>query len=166
MSSKERSCCVYRFYDADGCLLYIGMSTCIAERISAHQSSADWFPTCTKLTIEHFEERSCAVDAERKAIIFEKPAYNVQHNVRDVLGVETPTPEIKIGDIMTVNDLITYLGEDQVATALGVSRKAVRVAARKGVLAAMWYDELEYMAGCPLPRHFFSFKGRIRSDAA
>lgn len=68
--------------------------------------------------------------------------------------------------MQTAKEIIDYLGEDQVAAALGVSRKAVRVSVAKGQLSALWYNELEHMAGRPLPRDVFSFKGRIRGDAA
>lgn len=43
--------------------------------------------------------------------------------------------------------------------ALNVQADAVRKAKSAGILPASWYDAMERLAGRPLPRNVFSFKG-------
>jgi hypothetical protein len=59
----------------------------------------------------------------------------------------------------TASEIIDYLGRDDVAASLGIKPHAVAVRAAEGKLPAAWYHKLEQMAGRPLPRDCFSFKG-------
>ena len=56
-------------------------------------------------------------------------------------------------------DIIDFVGKDAAAIRLGVTVNAIRVRLAEGKLPASWYHTLETMAGRPLPRHLFSFKG-------
>lgn len=71
------SCCLYRHFDKSDKLLYVGISMSLAERTSAHKSSSRWFDRVRKITVEHFETRELAVEAERKAIRAEDPKFNI-----------------------------------------------------------------------------------------
>ena len=53
---------------------------------------------------------------------------------------------------------LLYVGIS-VNAALSVKDDAVRKALKSGVLPASWYNTLEKLAGRPLPRRAFSFKG-------
>ncbi len=71
---------LYRFYsDADD-LLYVGISERGPERWKAHRREKPWWIDVTYTTTEHYDTRQQALDAERDAIIAEKPLYNVVHN--------------------------------------------------------------------------------------
>jgi hypothetical protein len=59
----------------------------------------------------------------------------------------------------TVPEIIEYLGADAICSAVGVKPPAVRKAKNEKQFPAMWYHALERLAGGPLPRHLFSFKG-------
>lgn len=65
--------CLYRHYDAEGALLYIGISSSLAHRIEAHRRASDWFPLVASISVQHFDTREALEEAERAAIVAEKP---------------------------------------------------------------------------------------------
>lgn len=64
-----------------------------------------------------------------------------------------------VGGMKTAPEIIDYIGQDALMAALNVQADAVRKARKSGVLPAAWYDAMERLAGRPLPRSLFSFKG-------
>lgn len=68
--------CLYRHYDAEGALLYIGISSSLAHRIEAHRRASDWFPLVVSISVQHFDTREALEEAERAAIVAEKPPHN------------------------------------------------------------------------------------------
>lgn len=83
---------LYRFFDASGALLYVGIAGRFSARLRAHRREAPWYAAATSITLERFETRAEAEAAERAAIVSERPAHNVQHNSgKPVLLVE-PQP--------------------------------------------------------------------------
>jgi len=72
--------CLYRHYDKDDNLLYVGISLSAYTRLSQHKSNSEWAATAVKMTTEPFNSRVDALEAEKKAIINEKPLFNVVHN--------------------------------------------------------------------------------------
>lgn len=71
---------LYRFYDANGALLYIGIALQPFARMGQHRREKSWWGEVATVTIEHHHSRADAVAAERDAIKAEKPKYNVVHN--------------------------------------------------------------------------------------
>jgi hypothetical protein len=69
---------LYRHFDADGNLLYVGASLRSMARLSEH-SSAPWFASITRVTVERFNTRDDALRAERQAIAQENPRHNIKH---------------------------------------------------------------------------------------
>lgn len=72
-----RSFCVYRCFDADGALLYIGHSARILGRLEEHAIDKTWFSRIAQVTVEHFPSRAEASAAEAVAIEAEAPSMNV-----------------------------------------------------------------------------------------
>tara|TARA_B100001559_G_scaffold270296_2_gene238257 strand:- start:23 stop:589 length:567 start_codon:yes stop_codon:yes gene_type:complete len=70
---------LYRFW-LDDELLYVGISLNVFARISQHKRDKDWFDQITNITVEHFDTREKALDAEAKAIKEESPKYNIALN--------------------------------------------------------------------------------------
>jgi len=68
---------LYRHYDKEGSLLYVGISLSAINRLSQHKVHAHWFEKITQVTIEKFESRKEAIEAEKKAIINENPIHNL-----------------------------------------------------------------------------------------
>lgn len=78
---------LYRFYDINDRLLYVGISLNAAQRASQHKSEKPWWPDVDRMTIERIPgERSDAENAERSAILTEGPLYNVAHNTQVALA--------------------------------------------------------------------------------
>lgn len=67
---------LYRFFDAPGHLLYIGISARGAARWSEHAAEKPWWPEVAVTTVEHFLTREDAAAAEADAIRREQPRYN------------------------------------------------------------------------------------------
>ncbi len=68
---------MYRLFDAQGDLLYIGMSRNIKERVRGHELKQPWGYQITGATYEAYETRHAASIAERDAIRDEEPRFNV-----------------------------------------------------------------------------------------
>jgi hypothetical protein len=71
---------LYRHFDANGRLLYVGISATPLKRTDAHSRAADWFGSVARIAIEHHVTREDALSAEREAIIAERPLFNRTHN--------------------------------------------------------------------------------------
>lgn len=68
---------VYRAYDAEHRLLYVGLtSSSMRTRMALHKSKSEWFVLCSRVSEEKFDNRRAAEEAERLAIINEKPLFN------------------------------------------------------------------------------------------
>lgn len=71
---------LYRFYDAAGTLLYIGITNSIPRRLGEHDERKPWFADSVRATFEHHPSRDAALAAEKRAIKAELPKYNLVHN--------------------------------------------------------------------------------------
>ena len=64
----------------------------------------------------------------------------------------------------TAKDVIAFIGAEALANEVGVSRKTMTSYQRGGgQMPAMWYDACERLAGRPMPRDLFYFKGNAPS---
>ncbi len=70
---------LYRHFDRDGRLLYVGISLCSLTRLVDHKSSA-WFGDIATVTFERRNGRKDALRAERAAIRQENPVHNIAHS--------------------------------------------------------------------------------------
>lgn len=77
-----QSTCLYRYFDSEGQLLYIGITQNQGIRLQQHFASSLWFKLVSSAAIEHYDTRQEAIAAERDAILTELPIYNVVHNPR------------------------------------------------------------------------------------
>lgn len=69
---------VYRCYDRDGALLYIGATGNLAKRLDKHRGSSVWHPRIARVESEPFPSLQAALAAERSAIREEQPPYNIR----------------------------------------------------------------------------------------
>lgn len=72
----DRQTCLYRYFDADGVLLYVGISVSALVRLRRHKREAAWFDKAATIKIERFRNRWNAAVAEYLAIKNEKPLHN------------------------------------------------------------------------------------------
>lgn len=67
---------LYRYFDNNGRLLYVGISFSAIARACQHKSNSDWFGSISHMTVEKYQTREDASKAEIEAIQNEKPIYN------------------------------------------------------------------------------------------
>lgn len=81
-SAPSRPTDLYRFYDRDNRLLYIGISLSAVERAGQHRADKPWWPDIARMEVQHLGTvtRREAEAIERDAIVAEKPKHNVVHN--------------------------------------------------------------------------------------
>lgn len=69
---------LYRHFDANRNLLYVGISLNAIARLEQHRQSR-WSGRIATVEIEYFQTRDEAIEAERKAIQIEQPKWNITH---------------------------------------------------------------------------------------
>lgn len=74
---SEQPCYLYRAFDAEGQLLYVGISINAITRLGQHSSGSDWWTQVVRVEIETHEDRAAALEAEGVAIAAEAPLHNV-----------------------------------------------------------------------------------------
>ena len=77
MDNSSQKITLYRYFDSEGLLLYVGITGDNTKRQSAHKRSSFWFGEICSATFEHFDTRTEAEQAETNAITREKPMYNI-----------------------------------------------------------------------------------------
>ncbi|OPC76602.1 hypothetical protein B4N89_44740 [Embleya scabrispora] len=79
---ENRRTAVYRLFDADGVLLYVGISVDPVKRFRGHRYGSkrskpkEWWPQVASSRIEWFDSRSRAEFAESFAVVTEHPRHN------------------------------------------------------------------------------------------
>ena len=71
---------VYRLYDADVRLLYVGMAYSPVARWAAHARDKEWWCLVAHKTVEWYDDRPKAAAAEIAAIQAENPPWNTVHS--------------------------------------------------------------------------------------
>jgi len=123
---------LYRHFDKDGSLLYIGVSLSAVKRLGQHKAKAHWYEFISRVEIESFETREYVLEAERIAIITEKPRYNLK------IPVERKEKKLKRSIVIDVNGLkakiIKHYGGsiNEAARQIGITRQRIE----------RWPDEL------------------------
>jgi predicted GIY-YIG superfamily endonuclease len=79
---------LYRFYAADGELLYVGITKSLPHRLGQHESDKPWFRYVETIKVTNYGSRSHARAAEIRAIQEESPAWNIA----DRSGDDPPRP--------------------------------------------------------------------------
>jgi hypothetical protein len=102
---------LYRFFDASGALLYIGITAALPARLARHREDKPWWCNVAEIKVEHFPTRRAVLEAEREAIIRERPVHNKQHNGMVARSsAEVPAEAIRFGiEVGFVVALITDL---------------------------------------------------------
>ena len=96
MSTGDRTA-LYRFYDSDDELLYIGISNDPDFRWKAHlygSARRGWPKEAARRTVEWHDSRPLALAAEEQAIKAERPRYNQKHNYNDALFDPSSWPKV------------------------------------------------------------------------
>ena len=67
---------IYRHFDAEDNLLYVGQSLRPMVRLETHRSASDWYYDIAKVTLDWLEPGVSASEVEQAAIRSEMPKYN------------------------------------------------------------------------------------------
>ncbi len=70
---------LYRAYDMNHELLYIGISSQAFARFDQHTHTSKWMSDCWYVICEHYKTRLEALAAEKQAIQTEFPKFNQVH---------------------------------------------------------------------------------------
>lgn len=82
-------CALYRHFDKDGALLYVGISYNPFKRTGNHVFNAGWFGDVSRIDIEWHATREKALWFEELAIAKENPKYNSMRPAGIVDGSES-----------------------------------------------------------------------------
>lgn len=96
-STPERPHVLYRFFDAEDVLLYVGRTVDPGSRWKNHSKAKPWWIDVVTVRAEHFPDLESVSAAERRAIETEHPRYNIVHRKpRTAALAETPktTPDV------------------------------------------------------------------------
>ncbi|MFE2710592.1 GIY-YIG nuclease family protein [Streptomyces mirabilis] len=97
MSAATERTALYRFFDANGALLYVGITKNFGQRWVSHAKKKPWWPKVQRHTAEWFDTRREAEAAEKQAVVSEGPKYNLVHKPRTPRApVLRPTPPVKV----------------------------------------------------------------------
>jgi predicted GIY-YIG superfamily endonuclease len=72
----SRPTALYRFYDADDVLLYVGITYDLKKRWSTHRLDKSWWHLVSRKTHEWYANRALAEAAEARAIETERPRFD------------------------------------------------------------------------------------------
>lgn len=70
------TCQFYRHFDAEGRLLYVGISLSAVERLRQHVARSGWSSEIASITVETHPDRETAMAAEKHAVAHERPLFN------------------------------------------------------------------------------------------
>jgi predicted GIY-YIG superfamily endonuclease len=79
---STRKTVLYRHLDADGALLYVGITCDPVNRLSNHKACSPWAESIASVTMQWFDCRDDAAAAERIAIRNENPLFNTDYAIR------------------------------------------------------------------------------------
>jgi excinuclease UvrABC nuclease subunit len=79
---------LYRYYDRQGRLLYIGISKSAVMRAMQHERTASWWDAWAYMTRQQYPSRTTALAAEYEAIRAEQPVCNIAHSVSNIITLK------------------------------------------------------------------------------
>ena len=85
----RRRTALYRLFDIEGRLLYVGIAFDPQTRWHGHSSTKSWWNEVDRREVEWHDTRSRALGAEAEAILNEAPLYNIA-------GTEEPPPLVPL----------------------------------------------------------------------
>ncbi|MEW2070028.1 hypothetical protein [Streptomyces sp. NPDC007346] len=115
---------LYRLFDRDGALLYVGIAVDPEVRLRVHSREKTWWPRVAQRSIEWFGSRPDAEVAEVRAITCEGPSQNVSHSTTRQRGdakAEYRSPYPKPRQVRIPTDMWTQFGR---AAKLGGTSRA------------------------------------------
>lgn len=95
----EAPTALYRLFDLEGTLLYVGITDALKNRMAQHAGEKAWWPAVVKKTVTWYGSRAEAEAAESAAIQDEAPIYNVAQATPGVLVRRVENSHAECGGI-------------------------------------------------------------------
>lgn len=99
-----RRTALYRLFDTEGRLLYVGIAFDPKGRWSDHAREKEWWPAVAERTVEWHDTRVAAAAAEIVAIRTEKPLHNVRDTEVERAKRAAHAAGAKIGRMVRISD--------------------------------------------------------------
>lgn len=111
---------IYRLYDADNRLLYVGISRDVEKRWATHKKTKPWWKEVARKDVVWLKSRTAAFHAEHLAIVEEHPLHNSLHDPQGLYpGVRRPESD-KVAKLLPLEN-------DPIAIRLRAAQEAVDV---------------------------------------
>jgi excinuclease UvrABC nuclease subunit len=104
----EKPCELYRHFDKDGRLLYVGIAVSTLARLAGHRSGSHWFGQITRIEIERFPSQCAARQAELEAIEREKPLHNLWTDTRKGINARNPEWQAEVDRLQPLIEAAGY----------------------------------------------------------
>lgn len=91
---------LYRYFDVEDTLLYVGVSDDPLRRAKEHRSKF-WYDKAYRATTEWYPSKVLAHEAERRAIIFENPVFNKKRPRLPANFLAIDPHAVYVADILT-----------------------------------------------------------------
>ena len=111
MSKSREITTLYRYFNADGELLYVGISRHPLQRHIEHQAWSQFAEEVEFIKFEKFPSRAEASAAEADAIKHEMPLYNSQLSARQLRSASQTRLLATEVDLQTIRGLAEYASE-------------------------------------------------------
>lgn len=145
---------LYRFFDADGDLLYVGITCDPGSRFKQHRRGKSWWHEIARIELEQFSSRVELEQAEREAIPKENPKYNIKLRTG---GTPAPPPGYRPDQAKGLVGLYFHSDDD-----LGWQGQVVgSVGGPKMILLVRLYS---WISGCPSATKMYSANEMLEWD--
>lgn len=133
-------CALYRHFDAEGLLLYVGISLRPFTRTKEHTVLSRWADQIANVRIEYFPTRKEAMEAEARAVREENPAHNIRlrkpnKEIKALAVAEERAEDERINLTRRVLYFAPLYKPGDAAAALGVSTRILNQEIATGNLA-------------------------------
>lgn len=157
---------LYRHFDKDGALLYVGISLNHMARLAQHRDASHWFPHIARMTVEWLPDRAAAMEAERLAILNENPA----HNVKRPRKPDSSEVAARIDDSrwMLNRKMVAYkplYKLQDAAKEIGISASKLRLAGEHGELRLIRDNGRVYITGWALVDYMEALEAAVEAEA-
>ena len=135
-------CALYRHFDTEGTLLYVGISLRPMTRTKEHVTLSGWADQIANVRIEYFPTRKEAMEAEARAVLEENPVHNIRlRKPKKEPKVLKVTEERAEGERINLTRRVLHFAPlykpAAAASALGLSTKILNREIAEGNLAVV-----------------------------
>lgn len=123
---------LYRHFDGEGRLLYVGVSLSPTYRLRQHLDCSAWYQSIATVAIEWFPSRASALSAERAAIKAERPEFNVVHKYTHKDAMREKAEESCAELTRKVTRFNTSYRAGEAASAVGIPGSHMKLALAAG----------------------------------